>query len=401
MTPPPALLEGVRVLDLTNVLAGPYACYQLALLGADVVKVEVPGQGDLARQLGADPARNADRMGTSFIAQNSGKRSIEVDLKSEDGRATLRRLVAGADVLCENFRPGVLERLGFGWEELRAINPRLVYCAISGFGQDGPLRDRPAYDQIIQGLSGMMATTGDPSTGPLRAGYPVADTLGGMAAAMAVAAALVRARRDGVGARLDVSMLETAITAMGWVVSNQLIAGVQHEPIGNENMTAAPSGTFATGDGLINIAANKAEQFAALCVAVGRPDLVTDERFAERETRKRHRAALRAELEAALAARSAADWEERLAAVGVPAGRVLSVADALAAEQVVARGLVQQVEVDGEPVPVLGHGVRVDGQVSRPRSGPPRLGAHTAEVLAELDASEPTRAEVTAGEGRR
>lgn len=386
-TPLP-LLSGVRVLDLTNVLAGPFACYQLVLLGADVVKVEVPGQGDLARQLGADPARNADLLGTSFIAQNSGKRSIEVDLKSDEGKDVLRRLVADADVLCENFRPGVLARLGFGPDVLRELNPRLVYCAISGFGQDGPLRDRPAYDQIIQGMSGMMATTGDPETGPLRAGYPVADTLGGMAAAMAICAALLRARRDGVGAVLDVSMLDTAVTAMGWVVSNQLIAGVPHEPIGNENMTAAPSGAFRTGLGAINIAANKTEQFVALCQAVGRPDLQTDPRFADREDRKRHRADLRVELERALAARSAAEWEEVFAAIGVPAGRVLGVGEALASEQLAHRGLIQHVDIDGTPTPVLGMGVQVDGRPARPASGPPRLGAHTQEILAELNSAD-------------
>ncbi|WP_035275460.1 CaiB/BaiF CoA transferase family protein, partial [Actinoalloteichus caeruleus] len=186
------LLSGVRVLDLSNVLAGPYASYQLGLFGADVIKVEVPGSGDLARQLGADPDLNRDLLGASFLAQNGGKRSVTVNLKSEAGREVFTRLVAQADVLVENFRPGVLARLGFPWERLQEINPRLVYCAISGFGQSGPLRDRPAYDQIIQGLSGMMAVTGTEDTAPLRAGYPVGDTLGGLAAAMAVATALVR-----------------------------------------------------------------------------------------------------------------------------------------------------------------------------------------------------------------
>lgn len=186
----PAPLTGVRVLDLTNVLAGPYCGYQLALMGAEVIKVERPGSGDLARQLGADPARNAANMGISFLAQNAQKRSVTLDLKHPQGKALLRRLVAGADVLVENFRPGVMDRLGLGYDVLRLDNPELVYCAISGFGQDGPRKDDPAYDQIVQGVSGVMSITGAPETAPCRVGYPVADTFGGMTAAFAIAAAL-------------------------------------------------------------------------------------------------------------------------------------------------------------------------------------------------------------------
>src|SRR6186713_453094 len=173
-------LASIRVLDLTNVLAGPFCAYQLALLGADVVKIEVPDGGDLARQLGADPALNARHMGASFLAQNAGKKSVTLNLKNAKGKDVLRRLVATADVLVENFRPGVMSRLGLGYEELRKANPRLVYCAITGFGQEGPMRDAPAYDQIIQGLSGMMSVTGDADSAPLRAGYPVADTISGL-----------------------------------------------------------------------------------------------------------------------------------------------------------------------------------------------------------------------------
>ena len=204
-------LAGVRVVDLTNVLAGPYCSYQLTLLGAEVVKVEIPGTGDLARRLGADEALNKELLGASFLAQNAGKKSVTLDLKTDEGVARFRELVAGADVLLENFRPGVLARLGFSWDELRAVNERLVYCAISGFGQSGPMRERPAYDQIIQGLSGMMSVTGTPETAPLRAGFPVCDTLGGLAAALSIAAALAGRVRTGRGCRVDVSLLETAI----------------------------------------------------------------------------------------------------------------------------------------------------------------------------------------------
>jgi len=259
------LLAGARVLDLTNVLAGPFCCYQLAQLGADVIKVEVPGTGDLARQLGADPELNRRGMGASFLAQNAGKRSITINLKSAKGQDVFRRLVASSDVLVENFRPGVMDRLGLGYGALKAVRNDIIYCAISGFGQDGPLKFNPAYDQIIQGLSGVMSVTGDKTSAPLRVGYPVADTMGGITAAFAIAAALFRRERSGEGEMIDVSMLESTLVAMGWAVSNWLIAGVKAEPMGNENMTASPSGAFHTGDGLLNIAANKQEQFETLC----------------------------------------------------------------------------------------------------------------------------------------
>ena len=254
-------LNGIRVLDLTNVLAGPFCCHQLAHLGAEVIKVERPGSGDLARELGADPSLNAGKMGVSFLAQNAGKKSITLDLKSDRGKALLKRLVGDADVLVENFRPGVMDRLGVGWGVLKQTNPQLVYCAISGFGQDGPWKLRPAYDQIIQGASGVMSITGDGQSGPLRVGYPLADTIGGLTAALAIAAAL-NDREHGVF--IDISMLEAVLATMGWAVSNWLIAGVAPTANGNENATSAPSGAFQAADGLINIAANKEEQWRVL-----------------------------------------------------------------------------------------------------------------------------------------
>ena len=212
-------------------------------------------------------------MGASFLAQNAGKRSVTLDLKKEADRDRFLDLVATADALVENFRPGVMQRLGLGYDDLKEVRPGLVYCAISGFGQTGPMRDNPAYDQIIQGLSGIMSITGTPETAPLRVGYPVCDTLGGLAGAFAIVSALLRQKTSGEGAFLDVSMLESTLSALGWPVSNFLTAGVEPEPMGNENMTAAPSGTFRTGDGLLNIAANKQEQFVTLCGLIGRPEL--------------------------------------------------------------------------------------------------------------------------------
>lgn len=381
------LLAGTRVLDLTNVLAGPFAGYQLALLGAEVTKVEVPGSGDLARQLGADPELSAQNLGVSFLAQNAGKRSITVNLKHPDGKEVFRRLVAEADVLVENFRPGVLERLGFGWPELEAINPGLVYCAVSGFGQTGPMSARPAYDQVIQGLSGIMSVTGTPDTAPIRVGFPVCDTVGGLTAAFAISAALVRRERTGAGAFLDVSMLEAALSVMGWVVSDHLVAGREPVAMANENITSAPSGTFDTADGKLNIAANKQEQFATLCQVLDREDLVTDDRFVSRDLRKANRDALRAELERSLRRRTAAEWDEILLDTGVPAAPVVSVPEALRLAQISERALVTRVvspAAGRAALDLIGSPTHVDGQSVGPASPPPLLGEHTDEVLRGL-----------------
>jgi crotonobetainyl-CoA:carnitine CoA-transferase CaiB-like acyl-CoA transferase len=381
-------LTGVRVLDLTNVLAGPYCSYQLALLGAEVVKVELPGQGDLARHLGSDPDLNAAGIGASFLAQNAGKKSVELDLKAPADQAVFRDMVGGADVLLENFRAGVLARMGFAWPVLRELNPRLVYCAISGFGQDGPMRAAPAYDQVIQGLSGMMAITGTPATAPLRVGFPVCDTVGGLMAALSISAALAGRARTGEGCFLDVSMLEAAISAMGWPVSNYLIAGVTPEPMGAQNATAAPSGTFDAADGPLNIAANQQQQFESLCRLAEVPQLVDDPRFADREARKRNRDELNDELNAALRARDAAEWERLLTAAGVPAARILTVPQAMELDQLTHRGLFTDLpypDGSGRVLRVAGSGVLFDGEPLRPEAPPPLLGQHNGEreVLAD------------------
>ena len=379
-------LSGIRVLDLTNVLAGPYCSYQLMLLGAEVLKVEIPGQGDLARRLGPDPGLNEAALGASFLAQNAGKKSVELDLKDPAAREAFTGLVREADVLLENFRAGVLDRLGFGWPSLRSLNPRLVYCAISGFGQTGPMRQAPAYDQIIQGLSGMMAVTGTPRTAPLRVGFPVCDTVGGLMAALAIAAALAGRARTGQGCFLDVSMLEAAISAMGWTVSNYLVSGVPPEPMGDQNATAAPSGTFDAADGPLNIAANRQEQFETLCQQVGRAGLAADPRFADREARKRNRDALNEELNAALRTRTALEWERVLGAAGVPAARILTVPQATGLAQLGHRGFFTELpypDDSGRTLRVSGNGVLVDGEPLRPTGPPPLLGQHNALVHRE------------------
>jgi crotonobetainyl-CoA:carnitine CoA-transferase CaiB-like acyl-CoA transferase len=376
-------LSGIRVLDLTNVLAGPYCSYQLMLLGAEVVKVEMPGQGDLARHLGPDVELNESGLGASFLAQNAGKKSVELDLKDRGDRTAFEDMVRGADVLLENFRAGVLARLGYGWPALRSLRADLVYCAISGFGQSGPMSQAPAYDQIIQGLSGMMSITGTPQTVPLRVGFPICDTVGGLVAALAISAALAGRERTGQGCFLDVSMLEAAISAMGWTVSNYLVAGVPPEPMGDQNATAAPSGTFDAADGPLNIAANRQEQFEALCHQVGRPGLITDPRFAGREARKRHRSELSTELNAALAARTAGEWEKVLTAAGVPAARILTVPQAVALAQLTHRGFLTDLpypnDGSGRTLRVCGNGVLIDDEALAPAGPPPLLGQHNAD----------------------
>ena len=378
-----APLKGFRVLDLTNVLAGPFCCHQLAHMGADVIKIETPGSGDLARQLGADPARNADLMGVSFLAQNPGKRSITLNLKSSSGKRILKELVQKTDVLVENFRPGVMARLGLDYDTLARENPRLIYCSISGFGQDGPLAKLPAYDQIVQGMSGVMSITGDADTAPYRVGYPMGDTIGGMTAAFAVAAALANKGQDR-GTFIDVSMLEAVIATMGWVVSNHLIAGKAPIRNGNDNFTASPSGTFKTADGVMNIAANKQEQFEALCQIIDNPSLAQDPRFADRKDRLANRSALTAELEAAFATAPTHEWVEKLTTNGVPTGPIWSVPEALAHPQLADRGLLQTHRVGSEDLQLVGIGAKLDGVAPGVDSPPPTLGEHTNDILSEL-----------------
>lgn len=377
-------LSGVKVLDLTNVLAGPFACHQLAHLGAEVIKVETVGRGDLARNLGADPALSAKGMGISFLAQNPGKASMTLNLKDPRGKRVLKQLVAQSDVLVENFRPGVMARLGLGYETLRDENQHLIYCAISGFGQNGPWADRPAYDQIVQGASGVMSITGDAESAPLRVGYPLADTVGGLTAAMAITAAL---NADERGAFIDVSMLEAVLATMGWVVSNYLIGGVTPQANGNENPTSAPSGTFQCADGLLNIAANKDEQWIILAKHLGRDDLLEKPAYATREDRKTNRLRLRAELETVLTTGNAPDWARELNALGVPAGAVMSVPGILAHSQIADRQFLRRFEDVpgvGQPVDLMSIGALFNGQRPSVAAPPAELGADTRDILASL-----------------
>jgi formyl-CoA transferase len=378
------ILSGVRVLDLTNVLSGPFATLHLALLGAEVIKIENPKDGDLARKLGNVPEYNERLMGTSFLAQNANKKSVTLNLKDPEAKQIFLRLVQTADVVVENFRPGVMDRLGVGYEALRTVNKGLVYCAISGFGQSGPDAEKPAYDQIIQGLSGEMSVNGDERLNPLRAGFPVCDTVGGLNAAFAIMAALYHRERTGEGQMIDVALLDSIMPLMGWVAANLLIGGQQPVVMGNDNFTAAPSGVFRTKDGFINIAANKQEQWEAVADVLGVPELKTDARFQKRDARKKNRKELTPLLEERLAQHPTAHWVETLNRHDVPSGAILTLDEALKQEQVRHRGTLKTVTVEGMgEVPLFNLTAkfsRTPGDVAAP---PPRLSEHTDEVLRE------------------
>ena len=392
----PLPLAGIRVLDVTNVLAGPFCGYQLVLMGAEVIKIEQPGSGDLARRLGADPAAAARLMGASFVAVNAGKQSVTLNLKQDAAKNIFKQLVAESHVVLENFRPGVMKRLGLDYEVLSKINPRLVYCAVSGFGQHGPLASRPAYDQVIQGMSGVMSVTGDKHSAPLRVGYPVCDTVGGITAAFTICAALVDSATNGRGRMIDISMLESTLATMGWVVSNYLNAGTVPVPLGNENFTAAPSGTFRTADGLLNIAANESYQYEKLCDLLGRADLKTDPRFADRQIRKQNREAINREIQHVLLSRSAAEWETLMIEEGVPAGRVLSVPEILAHPHLEQRKFITKfVDVD-PPQTLAGGGYRVSDGEAVPPGPAPKLSEHTDRWLQKLGYSMSQIAELRA-----
>ena len=389
------ILEGIKVLDLTNVLSGPFTTLHLALLGAEVIKVENPRDGDLARKLGILPELNKRLMGTSFIAQNCNKKSITLNTKSAEGKAIFLRMAKNADVVVENFRPGVMDRLGIGYKVLAAINPRLVYCAISGFGQTGPDALNPAYDQIIQGLSGEMAVNGDERLNPLRAGFPLCDTVGGLNAAFAIMGALYHRERSGRGQFIDVALIDSIMPLLGWVAANLLIGREQPVLMGNDNFTAAPSGVFRTKDGFINIAANKQEQWEAVCDVLGVPELKVDPRFQERDTRKRNRRELTPLLEARLAQKTTAEWVVALNAADVPSGAILGLEEALRQPQMTHREVLKKLPLDGfGDIEVFGLTAlfeKTPGTVDTP---PPRLGEHNGEIYAALGISDVEQAKL-------
>jgi crotonobetainyl-CoA:carnitine CoA-transferase CaiB-like acyl-CoA transferase len=374
--------EGIRVIDVTHVLAGPFAAYQLAVLGADVIKVEHPDDPDQSRGAGTDKALNRANMGTAFLTQASNKRSITLDLKQEKDRELLKKLVATADVFVENYRPGAFEALGLGYEALSAINPRLIYASFSAFGQRGPRGRQTAYDHVIQATSGIMAMTGTPEAHPVKFGSPAVDYATGMTGAFALSAALFQRERTGKGQRIDMAMLDVALILASSHLTGYLRNGVHPKPNGNRNPHATNS-AYATKDGLVMLGASNVRQQRRLWTLLERPDMIkktNEERDADRE----REAAL---LTGIMMTRSAAEWEEFLQARHVPAARVRTMGEALADPQLASRGIIHRHDgatgvVGAFGVPLAAFTFAHGGpQIDSP---PPALGQHNDEILNEL-----------------
>lgn len=374
--------EGIRIIDITHVLAGPFAAYQLGLMGADVIKVEHPDDPDQSRDSGSDNALNHALMGTGFLTQGSNKRAITLNLKTEQGREVLKKLVATADVLVENYRPGAFEALGLGYEDLKKINPRLIYASFSAFGQTGPKRVRTAYDHVIQSTSGIMAMTGTPEVNPIKIGAPAIDYATGTMGAYALSAALFQRERTGQGQRIDMAMLDVAMILMASHVTGYLRNGAHPKPSGNR-MPHATSMAYTTADGVVMLGASNMRQQKRLWTVLERPDLIkrtNDERHADFQREHDTLAAI-------LLTKPAAEWEEWFQARHVPASRVRTMGEALADPQIASRNLLHTHDnAPGIPgratVPVAAFRFEHDGpRVDRP---PPRFGEHNDEVLAEL-----------------
>lgn len=382
--------SGIRVIDLTQVLAGPYAAYQLGLMGAEVLKIETPGAGDWSRDKGFVPELNEAGMGLTYLTQNANKKSVTINLKTPEGLEILKRLIAGADVFIENFRPGTIARLGLPFEVVRELNPKIVYCSISAFGQDGSMSRRPAYDHVVQGISGIMKTTGTKETGPVKVGAPYVDYATGLNAAFAIASALHEVRRTGEAVHLDVAMLDTSMQLMASLLTSHLSGGWTPAPAGNEAWSQSPSsGAFDTADGMLMLAANNDKQFRALCAGIGRRDLMEDPRWSGVEQREKHARALRSELVAIFKTRPAIEWERMLDEAGVPAAMVRSLDQILAEDHAHTREFTREVEVsDRQDHQVAIHlptlGFKVNAQVVAPASAPPRLGKDTQAVLESI-----------------
>jgi crotonobetainyl-CoA:carnitine CoA-transferase CaiB-like acyl-CoA transferase len=382
--------EGIRVIDITHVLAGPFATYQLAVLGADVIKVEHPGDPDQSRGTGTDRTLNHTQMGTGFLTQASNKRAITADLKTEAGREIIRRLVRTADVLVENYRPGAFEALGLGYGEMAAINPGLIYASFSAFGRTGPRRTQTAYDHVIQATSGIMAMTGTEDVHPIKFGSPAIDYATGTMGAFALAAALFQRERTGRGQRIDMAMLDVAMVLMSSHLTGYLRNGRHPKPHGNKQPHATNS-AYQTKDGLVMLGASNLRQQRRLWTVLERPEMIkrtNDEREADHDREE-------AVLTEIMQTRTAAEWEDYLQTRHVPAARVRTMGEAVADPQIATRGVIHRhseapgVE-GGFCVPLAAFTFAHDGP--RIDSPPPRLGQHNDEILAELGYS---RAEIT------
>src|SRR5678815_5789103 len=377
-------LDGVRVVDLTQVMGGPFCTMQLGDLGADVIKVEPPA-GDLSRSMGGAALRMPGDDAAPFFALNRNKRSIVLDLTTTQDRAIFMALVRSADVLVESFRPGVTKRLGVDYETVSALNPRLIYASISGFGQTGPYADRPGFDLIAQGMSGIMSVTGEPGGTPMKSGVPIADLSVGLIATNGVLAALIARGKTGRGQYIDTSLFESALAMSVWETTEYWATGDSPRAMGSAHRLSAPYQAFRTGNGFITLAALTQAQWRNLCTALECDTLADDPRFETNATRVANRPALVREIERALSARTTEDWVERILAAGVPAGPIYDFAHVFTDPHTQARRMIEDVEhpVAGT-VHTLGFPVKMSDTPPAVRRAPPLLGEHSAEILREL-----------------
>jgi len=375
--------EGIKIIDITHVLAGPFAAYQLALLGADVIKIEHPTDYDQSRDSGGDRALNKQLMGTGYLTQASNKRAITLNLKHEKGREILKKLVKDADVLVENFRSGAFRALGLGWDDLRPLNPRLIYCSMTAFGQEGPRGVQTAYDQLIQATSGMMAMTGTPDVNPIKTGAPVIDYATGTMCAFAISSALFQRERTGRGQYIDSAMLDVSLMLMGSHITSYLRTGKEPKPKGNQ-MDRASSQLYEAKDAPLMIAASNRGQHERLFNALGRPDIAAQSSHDQREELYDKQTE---ELQKIIGGKTADEWEQYLQSRHVPAGRVRPLSESLKDPQLEARRVLHRHEkiegVDGPVTVPLAAFKFADGGPSI-ETPPPRLGQHTDEVLASL-----------------
>lgn len=377
------LFDGIRVLDLSRMLAGPYGSMLLADMGAEVIKIEEPGGGDPMRVMG--PPFLPDGESAYFLAINRNKKSVAIDLATADGRQVFLDLAARADVVWENFRPGVMERLGCPYARLAGVNPRLVMCSISAYGQDGPYRDWPAFDLALQAMGGALSLTGEPGRRPVRMGLPMGDLAGGLFAAFAVAGALLRRAQTGRGAHVDLSLLDCQVSLLTYVAQYFWTDGRVPGPLGSAHVSVVPYGALATRDGHLIVAVFAEKFWAGFCRAVDHPEWERDPRFATNRDRAANRQPLMALVEAAFPARSTADWLARLTAEGVPATPILTVDRVLDDPQVRHRQMVVDLAHPRHGrLPTLGTPLKVDGAMTLAVAPPPRLGEHTDAVLGEL-----------------
>ena len=385
----PAALAGIRVLDLSRVLAGPWSTQILADLGADVVKVEAPGRGDDTRAWGPPFLQGPDgqdEIGTSayYLAANRNKRSIAVDFASPEGAALLRQLATKADIVIENFKVGGLKKYGLDWESLRAVKPNLVYCSVTGFGQTGPYASRGGYDFVAQGMGGFMAITGEEGGQPLRAGVAMADVTTGLYATISILAALRHAERTGEGQQIDISLLETQIACLANQAMNWLVGGVDPGRLGNRHPTVVPYKTFDVADGTIIIAIGNDGQFRAFCALMGVPQLAQDARFVTASARLINRDAIEAEVQRLVANEPGLPLIDRLAAAGVPAGPVNKVSEVFADPFITARNVVHDfVRADGAHIPSVAFPGKLSATPATMRRPPPRVGEDEQSILAD------------------